>query len=125
MIKGIGCDIVEHAITAKLKWESDIDLLRRIFSEKELVIYESKKSIKFLCGRFAAKEAVVKCLGTGMQDGISLSDIQILQGETGKAEIELLGKIKNISDEFHINLWHISITHSTSFSMAFVIAEQS
>lgn len=123
MIIGIGCDIVEHEISKSLKWGSDLSALNRIFSQKEIDIYFSQKELKFLSGRFAAKEAVLKCLGTGMKDGIALSDVQILQSQDGKPVIELIGKIKEISDAIGVNLWHISITHSTCYSLAFVTAE--
>lgn len=122
MIIGIGCDIVEHEISKRLNWDSDFSVLKRIFSQKEVDIYSFKKNIQFLAGRFAAKEAVLKCLGTGMEDGLALSEIQILQkGE--KPEIVLLGKVREISDRMKIRIWHISISHSNEHSIAFVIAE--
>jgi holo-[acyl-carrier protein] synthase len=124
MIVGIGCDIVEHNLTTNvLNWESDENTLRRVFSRKEFALYTIKKNIRFICGRFAGKEAVLKCLVMAMQDGISLSDIQILQLENGKPVIRLCGEVKKIAEQMGINSWHISITHSTSLSYAFVIAE--
>lgn len=123
MIVGIGCDIIENEITKILDWESNISTLNRIFSKRELDIYLPKRDNKFLRGRFAAKEAIVKCLGTGMRDGMSLSDIQILSSEKGQPVIELSGDIKIISDNMKINLWHITISHSDKFTMAFVVAE--
>jgi len=123
MIIGIGCDIVEHKTTEKLKWNSDAELLKRIFSSRELELYDANHTTKFLSGRFAAKEAVLKCLGTGMHDGIFMSDIQILNEETGKPRLELAGEIKTISEGFNVNSWHVSITHSESYSIAFVVAE--
>lgn len=124
MIIGIGCDIVEHDRSKKLKWHSDVNLQKRIFSQKEIDIYSIHESIEFLAGRFAAKEAILKCLGTGMFDGISLTDIQINQLENGKAQVELLGQVKVISDNLGINVWHVSITHSNNCSFASVIAEK-
>ena len=123
MIIGIGCDIVEHNTTKLLKWESDSNLLHRIFSTKELELYNIQKKTEFIAGRFAAKEAVLKCLGTGMRDGISLPDIQILRLENGKPIVKLGGDVKEISDKLGIGSWHISITHTTNYSYAFVIAE--
>lgn len=123
MIIGVGCDIVEHNITEVLNWESDSNTLRRIFSQEEFVLYENQKNKNFIVGRFAAKEAVLKCLGTGMQDGISLTDIQILQLEGGKPIIKLQGEVKKISNDIGIESWHISISHSTNCSFAFVVAE--
>lgn len=124
MTIGIGCDIVEHDTAIRLKWESDLSVQKRIFSPGELEIFYYKNDIKFLAGRFAAKEAVLKCLGTGMQDGIALTNIQILQSESEKPVIELRGALKQISDQMEINSWHISISHSKSYSIAFAIAEK-
>ncbi|HEV7332539.1 MAG TPA: holo-ACP synthase [Flavisolibacter sp.] len=123
MVIGIGCDIVEHAITETLQWQSDKSVQGRIFSPGELSLYDSSKAIKFLAGRFAAKEAVLKCVGLGMQDGISLTDIQITSDYAGKPIIELSGHIKKVADEMGIGSWHITITHSSTCSIAFVIAE--
>lgn len=124
MIIGIGCDVVEHNITKLLKWEEDINLLKRILSSKEFEIYNIQKSIRFIAGRFAAKEAILKCLGLGMQDRLSLNDIEILQSKNHEPIIELTGQTKRISDKMSINSWHVSITHSNNYSIAFVIAEK-
>lgn len=123
MVIGIGCDIVEHKITRELNWETDETLLNWIFSEKELDIYQSKKDIKFLSGRFAVKEAVLKCLGTGMRDGISLTDIHVLKSSAGVPILELTGAVKEISQSIGISNWFVSITHSSEYSMAVVVAE--
>ena len=124
MIVGIGCDIVEHEMTKILNWESKISALSRIFSAGELGLCPPDKKLSFLSGRFAAKEAILKCLGTGMQDGIAFTDIQILQLLNGKPQIELLGEIKKISDSLGVNCWHISISHSANYSFAVATAEK-
>ena len=66
---------------------------------------------------------MLKCLGTGMRDGLSLTDIQILRLESGKPIIELGGEMKKLSDNLGITSWHVSITHSANCSHAFVLAE--
>lgn len=123
MIIGIGCDMVDHNETELLQWETDKETLHRIFSRQELNLYHEKRTLKFLAGRFAAKEAVLKCVGTGMQDGISLRDIQITCSDFERPAIQLEGQIKKISDSLGISSWHVSITHTTNYSVAFVIAE--
>ncbi|MET0464044.1 MAG: holo-ACP synthase [Chitinophagaceae bacterium] len=123
MTIGIGCDIVDHNVTDKLKWATDAQMLERLFSKEEMSLYYSKKTINFLAGRFAAKEAVLKCIGTGMQDDLSLNDIQILQENSNKPFILLKGKVKSISEDMGINYWHLSITHCESYSVAFAVAE--
>lgn len=123
MIVGIGCDIVEHKLTRKLGWSSNIHTLQRILGQKELELYSFKKSVRFISGRFAAKEAVLKCLGTGMKDGIALTDILILQTQTGQPVIHTQGEVQRIAQNLGILYWHISITHTESSSIAFVVCE--
>lgn len=125
MILGIGCDLVSHALTEKLEWESDTDTNQRIFSKKEMDLYRKNKTIRFLAGRFAAKEALVKCLGTGMQDGLALTDIEILRSPSGAPDLRITGGVKDFADKMGIVKWHISISHSDTHSMAYVIAESS
>jgi holo-[acyl-carrier protein] synthase len=124
MIISIGCDLVEHQITKKLNWESDIETIKTIFSEKELELYKRETAIKFLSGRFAAKEAVLKCLSIGMRDGIMLTEIEILRGEKGVPNLVINGTVKKYADNFGINYWHLSITHSSNYSFAMVVAEK-
>lgn len=124
MIIGVGCDIVEHELCRNLNWDSDPNVLKRVFSESELEIYNSKRQLKFIAGRFAAKEAILKSLGIGMQDGISLTDIQILQSDNGKPDVKIFGVIKEIADKLGLKQIHISISHSENSSIAYVIAEE-
>lgn len=123
MIVGIGCDIVEHQVCRILNWENDIEILKRIFSQAEIDIYKLKYDLKFLAGRFAAKEAILKCLGTGMIDGISLIEIEILQTMDKKPIVILSGKTKEVTERLKISYWHISISHTSTFSTAYVVAE--
>ncbi|MDP9082044.1 MAG: holo-ACP synthase [Bacteroidota bacterium] len=124
MIIGIGSDIVEHKTnTLLLEWDVEGKLPNRILSDAELVTYTQTKKHTFLAGRFAAKEAILKALGTGMQDGISLKNIDIRSSDKGQPVIELTGAVKELAAERGINKWHLTITHSESYSIAFAIAE--
>lgn len=123
MIIGIGCDIVNHERVEKMNWPSDPEVQHRILSEKEHELFQETKDIKFLAGRFAAKEAVVKCLGTGMEDGISIVNIQILQTVEGAPQIVIIGPETELIKQRGIQSWHVSISHTDGFSAAFVIAE--
>ena len=125
MIIGIGCDIVNHERVEKLNWSSDSDVQHRILSDEEYQLYQKTQDIKFIAGRFAAKEAVVKCLGTGMEDGISLTNIQILQTIEGTPQIVITGPETEMIKRKGIKSWHVSISHTNGFSMAVVIAEGS
>lgn len=123
MIVAIGTDIVDHKMAVKLNWKEKPDLLKRIFTEHELRIFYDSKSIQFLYGRFAAKEAILKCLGTGMVDGLAMIDIQVTRGHEGQPIVDLVGMASEIAAGKKITKWQISISHSESCSMAFVIAE--
>lgn len=124
MIIGIGCDIVEHSNTIAMEWQNRPSLKHRVFSQDELLISNTGNEIHFLSGRFAVKEAVLKCLGTGMADGLSLTDINVLQDSEGRPTLQLSGAIKRISDSMGISSWNLSIAHSNLHSVAFVVAER-
>lgn len=123
MIIGIGCDIIEHDLIHKLNWAKDTSIQQRIFSVEELDIFFSDGKISFLAGRFATKEAVLKCLGTGMQDGISLTDISIIKSSMGLPILKLKNQVLELAMRLGINNWHISISHSSTFTIAMAVAE--
>lgn len=124
MVIGIGCDIIDHELTKRLGWASNERVQKRIFSKLELQLFSGQQIERFLSGRFAAKEAVLKCLGTGMQDGIALTDIHVLQTATGQPMIEVDGQVKEIANKMGVVKWFISISHTNNTSCAFVIAEK-
>lgn len=123
MIIGIGCDLVSHNSTKELGWEDDLNVLKRIFTDNEIEQYHKNKTIGFLAGRFAVKEAVLKSIRTGMEDGISLLDIEVIKQKNGHAEIEVNGKVREIADGLGIKSWLVSISHSQETSLAFVLAQ--
>ena len=123
MIVGIGCDIVNHQMTNQLNWVDQPRAMARIFSVNEIELYNQKKEIKFLAGRFAAKEAVLKSIGTGMEDGIALTEIEILQLNNGKPFVKLEGNAKKAADKAGVKSIHISISHSADYSIAYSIAD--
>jgi holo-[acyl-carrier protein] synthase len=123
MIIGVGCDIVEHDVTSKLGWDKKPRVFLRIFSPKERKQIGKTPAIRFISGRFAAKEAVLKSLGLFMEDGISLADIQIFQSKNGKPHVQLQGRVKKVAKKLGMNSIQLSISHSRNYSLAFAIAE--
>lgn len=59
-----------------------------------------------------------------MRDGISLTDVQILQTNAGQPYVKLDGEVKNIAVQMGVFCWHVSISHTDHSSCAFVIAEK-
>ena len=97
MITGIGLDLVDLKKIDKIIKKSD-KFPKRILSERELEIFgalsEPRKK-EFLAGRFAAKEAFSKALGTGVR-GFNLNDVEILRDSLGAPYFNFYGKAKEI-----------------------------
>ena len=114
MIKGIGTDIIE--ISRIEKACENEKFIERIYTENEINEYlRRNKNISYLAGRFAAKEAVSKALGTGMRN-ISFKDIEILSDNLGKPYVVTEGKLENM-------IIHISVSHSKDNAVAYCVIE--
>ena len=122
-IFGIGTDIV-NILRIKKSFDKNKKLKNRLFSAKEIKYCESKKNkIAFYSKRFAAKEAFVKALGTGIANGISFNEISIINDIKGKPYIELLGKTKSIVSLFLKKKYKIflSISDEKKYALAMVV----
>ena len=121
MIKGIGTDIIEIK-RIKNAAEKGKGFLERVFLAGELAYAFAKKDpFPSLAARFAAKEAVMKALGTGFQ-GISWQDIEVVSDEKGKPVIILHGGAARIAGGNGIKQMLITLSHSREFATAFAIA---
>ena len=114
MIKGIGIDIIE--ICRIEKATENEKFIERIYTENEIKEFlRRNKNVSYLAGRFAAKEAVSKALGTGMRN-IDFKDIEILSDNLGKPYVVTSGKLENLTI-------HITISHSKDNAIAFCVIE--
>lgn len=125
MLAGIGTDIIEiDRIENALK--ANDRFLTRFFTEGEIAYFENRKyKTDTIAGRFAAKEAVAKALGTGFS-GFEFKDIEVISNEVGKPHVVLHGKarllaVKLADESFIINL---SISHNNSNAIAFATLEK-
>jgi len=120
-VVGIGIDIVEiERIKAAIS--KNPRFMERIFTARERDYFESKKfSPATMAGNFAAKEAVVKALGTGIRD-ISFVEIEILRDELGKPIATMGGRLGAICRAKGIRDVQISISHSKHYAVANAIA---
>jgi holo-[acyl-carrier protein] synthase len=95
----------------------------RCFTATERIITESDANrIQYLAGRLAAKEAVLKALGTGWSQGTSFLDIEVQRLPTGQPSVVLHAKCKEIAAELGITRWLLSISHTSSYATASAIA---
>ncbi len=124
MIIGTGVDIVEVARIKKSLEKYSTRFEEKIFTKEEVLYCQARAepSIHF-AARFAAKEAVMKCLGTGMDQEISFKDIEVTNLKTGKPLVTLSGKGKEIAKRLEIKTIHISLSHDTNYAIAQAIAE--
>ena len=77
-----------------------------------------------LAGLFAAKEAVLKALGTGWSSGLGFSQVEVVRGEGGAPAVRLHGKAARHAEELGIARVHLSITHDGAYAAAVAIAEK-
>lgn len=123
-ILGHGIDLVELTrFEQRLKRYGDEDVLSTLFTDAELE-YAGKgpHRIQRLAGIFAAKEAVLKALGTGWVDGIAWTDVEVGSSDTGSPIVVLHSDIALLAISKGISQWALSISNSDTFAIASVIA---
>ncbi len=98
--------------------------ISRIFTkaEQQYAQKNKKNKIEKLAGRFAAKEAVLKMMGTGWIGKIAWTDIEIINNPAGQPEVKLTGEVKKIAKKLSIKQIGISITHTANFAIASAVA---
>ncbi|SCG83918.1 carbohydrate kinase, YjeF related protein [Proteiniborus sp. DW1] len=123
MISGTGIDIIEIDRIRKAI-SNNSKFIERIFTQNEIKYIESKNNnMNTISGIFAAKEAVSKALGSGIS-GFKWTDIEIFSELSGKPNVRLLGKAKELANKRNIGHIHISISHSKDNAVAFAVAEE-
>lgn len=122
MIVGIGCDIIEiERIARAIKGES---FIRRVFTAEEAAYCQRRgqQAAASFAARFAAKEAVLKALGTGLREG-SLQEIAVDNDGLGKPLVQLSGHFAMLAKQLGVKNIQISLSHSRDFATAYVIME--
>ena len=93
--------------------------IQRVFTAAEQAYAEANKNeIEKLAGRFAAKEAVLKLMGTGWRGKIAWTDIEITNNSSGQPEVTLAGEVEKIAGKLGIEHISVSITHTANFAIA-------
>jgi len=115
-----GIDLVEIARLEEASWRHGQRFLELIDTPRELE--EVGRNLASLAGRFAAKEAILKLLGTGWRGKIAWTDIEVTNDAAGRPEVALSGEVKKIADRLKIRQISISITHTANFAIASAVA---
>jgi holo-[acyl-carrier protein] synthase len=114
-----GVDLVDVRRIAALLDRYGERFTRRVFTGRELA--ECGRRPDRLAARFAAKEAVSKALGTGI-GRVSWQEIEIVRGDAGRPKLVLAGAAAELASEQGLSDWDVSISHTPSQAIAFVVA---
>ena len=124
LIAGIGVDIAEIARFERFVREDNRALLERIFTAGELAYsFARKQSAQHLALRFAAKEAFVKALGTGLRDGLSWQNMEVVNDAAGKPELVLSGRATEMFAGRRLTRCHLALSHDAGCAVAMVVLE--
>ena len=118
-----GIDLVDFPRIEEMIKQHGERLLNKVFTTAEQAYAEANKNgTEKLAGRFAAKEAILKLMGTGWRGKIAWTDIEIVNNSMGQPEVTLSGEVKKIADKLGIKHISISITHTANFAIASAVA---
>jgi holo-[acyl-carrier protein] synthase len=123
MIFGIGTDMIRVERMEKLVADGK-PFLETLFTEREMDYCETKaRKSEHYAARYAAKEAILKALGSGYRKGLAFSEIEIINDELGKPQVYLQGEVKKTFDSHQIRQISISLSHIEEIAIAVVILE--
>jgi holo-[acyl-carrier protein] synthase len=122
-IIGQGIDLIETQRIAAIWRDHPERFLGRVLTEAERAYCQRRKfPLPHIAGRFAAKEAILKALGTGWRGQIAWTDMEILNDEAGRPSVVLGGKTLEIAQSLGVARMLISITHTEHYAAAAAIA---
>ena len=122
-IIGIGTDITECLRIAQMIERHGELFIDRVYTSEETRYCRSRKqATQHFTGRWAAKEAVLKALGTGWRRGITWHDVEVCNEPGGRPVIVLRGGAREVARQLGIARVHISISHCRSHAVAFAVA---
>ena len=123
-ILGLGTDIVECLRIAQMIERHGELFISRVYTDLEIEYCSARKAAtQHYAGRWAAKEAVLKSLGTGWQRGISWRDIEIRNDRHGAPSVLLRAGAREVCEQAGIMRVHITISHCRCHAVAYAIAE--
>jgi len=118
-----GIDLVDFPRIEEMAKRHGERFLNRVFTATEQAYAEANKNgLEKLAGRFAAKEAFLKLMGTGWRGKIAWTDIEIVNNPAGRPEVTLSGEVEKLAEELGIKHISVSITHTANFAIASAVA---
>ena len=122
MLIGVGCDVIEIERVRKACERKTF--VQRVFAPEEIAYCRSrgKQASASFAARFAAKEAVLKALGTGLRGG-ELTEIVITNDDLGKPDVQLYGYHAQLASKLGVKNIALSMSHSRAMALAYVVME--
>jgi len=118
-----GIDLVDCPRIEQMIQRHGERFVKRVFTAAEQAYAQKNKNeVEKLAGRFAAKEAVLKLIGTGWRGKIAWTDIEIINNAAGQPQVTLGGEVRKIADKLGIKHVSVSITHTANFAIASAVA---
>lgn len=122
-IVGHGIDVVEIDRIQRMLDDHSDRFLERCFTPEERFHGEGgRRYAEHIAARFAAKEAAMKALGTGLSAGITWMDFSVRHEPGGRPMLVVGGEAARLAWHHHIDEWHVSLSHTDRVAMASVIA---
>jgi len=130
---GIGTDIVQISRMQKSVSRSGERFIQRILHPNEIEIFQNYKQghkynnsttqqhIAYLAKRFAAKEALSKALGTGIAQGVCLSDIEVYNNALGQPKLRLHGLTAQKAQQLRVKHSYLSLSDEKDYAVAYVV----
>jgi holo-[acyl-carrier protein] synthase len=123
-IIGIGTDIIECLRIAQMIERHGELFINRVYTPLEIQYCQSRKqATQHYAGRWAAKEAILKALGTGWRKGISWRDIEVRNEPGGRPVVAMRGGARDVVEQLGITQMLISISHCRSHATAYAVAQ--
>jgi holo-[acyl-carrier protein] synthase len=130
MILGTGIDIIKVERIERMVGRYGARFTAKVYTDEEVAACERRQrqlrattSFEDYAARWAAKEAVMKALGTGWRQGVKFREIENYNLPTGKPMVRLHGRAREIARELGAEHIHVSISHEREFAVAFVVLE--
>src|SRR5262245_24549068 len=123
VILGIGTDIIECPRIGRMIEQHGELFLRRVYTEREIRYCQARKhAIEHFAGRWAAKEAILKAMGTGRSHGIAWTHIEVRNRPGNGPQVLVCGAAREIARERRIGDILISISHCRTYAVAYALA---
>ena len=122
MIFGIGTDVLQAERVERIWQRFGEHFARRVLLDEELALFaKAKRPVRFLAMRFAAKEAIVKALGTGFGHGVWIRDVGFVANAWGRPEVRFSARGREVADRLGAGEGHVTLTDEAGLVVAVAI----